>query len=131
MEYDELMRLAHENLTNAYAPYSGVQVSAAILCESGEVFRGVNVENASYGATICAERAATVAAVSSGNRDFKAIAITSSLTQDISPCGICRQVLFEFNENMDVVLGKTGDITVHKLNDLLPSGFGKDDLQNV
>jgi len=110
----------------AYAPYSGYHVGAALLAENGEIFSGCNVENASYGLTICAERAAVSRAVAEGCRRFRAIAIVSPSDPPAAPCGACRQVLAEFAEDMDVILGDAeGNETAQMtLKDLLPFRFG-------
>ena len=101
----KLFRMAEKARELAYAPFSGYKVGAAIRAYSGEVFTGVNVENSTYGATICAERTACVKAVSEGFTDFRAIAISAE-DDEAMPCGICRQFLFEFAEDMDVITGK-------------------------
>lgn len=121
----ELMTIAEEMCEKAYAPYSGFKVGAALLSEDGRVFTGCNVENATYGATICAERTAAVKAVSEGVTKFAAIAITNAGGGLTYPCGICRQVLSEFaDEDMRVILkDKKGHITVHTLGELMPFSF--------
>jgi cytidine deaminase len=119
-----LIAQAQAARTQAYAPYSRYPVGAALLAADGQVFTGCNVENATYGATICAERTAVVKAVSEGVRAFTAIAIVTR--NGGSPCGICRQTLFEFAPEMTVIMAdETGAIT-HEgpLADLLPLGFG-------
>lgn len=119
-----LIAAASEARANAYVPYSRYPVGAAILTASGAVFTGCNVENATYGATICGERTATVKAISEGERDFQAVAVVTS--NGASPCGICRQVLYEFGPEMTIVLADEGG-AVHwegPLSDLLPLGFG-------
>ena len=94
---DELFALAAEAAMASYSPYSGFRVGAALLSSDGTVFTGTNVENRSYGLTICAERSALVAAVTAGHREFSAIAIsTPDASYPVSPCGACRQVLTEF-----------------------------------
>ena len=128
-DYRRLLDLAIENLDNAYAIYSDCKVSAALLCEDGSVVLGVNVENASYGGTICAERSAFVSAISCGKRDFQAIAVATSLEDAIMPCGICRQFMLEFNKELDVIIGDKKGFKVYQLGDLLPSSFGKEDLK--
>ncbi len=122
---DELVEKALKILDNAYAPYSGVKVAAALETGDGSVFLGVNVENASYGLTICAERAAVAAAVAAGKRRFKRIVIVSNLEEPIPPCGACRQVLAEFAEDMEIVSvsAKTGKRRVWRLRELLPEAF--------
>ena len=126
-----LMRSAMDHLGNAYAPYSGFFVSAALLSEDGTVFHGVNCENASYPAGICAERAAFSAAVSAGHRRFAAIAIVGGKQGKIegicAPCGICRQVMREFCDPAAfLILLGTGedDIREYTLDALLPESFG-------
>jgi cytidine deaminase len=112
----------------AYAPYSNYRVGAALLAADGTVFTGCNVENASYGATICAERTAVVKAVSEGVREFAAIAITTS--NGGSPCGICRQVMYEFAPGLTVIMADGDGSITHEgpLFDLLPLGFAPSDL---
>ena len=123
MEDRELFLTAQRMLPRAYAPFSKFKVGAALLTVTGEVFTGVNVENSSYGGTICAERTACVKAVSEGFHDFSAIAIASSGGEAL-PCGICRQFLFEFNDDLRVITGDDADhLHVHTLNELLPGGF--------
>lgn len=119
----ELMEYARSVSENAYAPYSGFHVGAALLTSDGEVYTGVNVENASYGATICAERSAVSAAVSDGSREFEAIAVYSP-DGSASPCGICRQVLLEFNDALRVITyNDRGQLEACALSGLLPKGF--------
>ncbi len=118
-----LIAAALQARQRAYAPYSHYAVGAALLAADGALFTGCNVENASYGATICAERTAVVKAVSEGVRDFTAIAIATRNAG--SPCGICRQVLFEFAPRIIVILVDEMGQVVHEgpLTDLLPLGF--------
>jgi len=121
---DELVEAAKAVLNNAYAPYSKFKVAAAVKTRSGKVYTGVNVENASYGLTVCAERVAVFKAVSEGEREFVAIAIASDSPEKTVPCGACRQVLYEFSEDMDVIMAnRDGDYEVARLKDLLPRGF--------
>lgn len=123
MEYKELFRLADKARENAYVPFSGFQVGAALLTEDGQVYTGVNVENSSYGATICAERTAFVKAISEGQRSFSAIAVASSGGEAL-PCGICRQFMYEFCPQLDVITGEDeNSLRVQKLSQLLPEGF--------
>lgn len=118
-----LYRRAQEASENAYAPYSHFCVGAALLACDGELFTGVNVESASYGATVCAERTALVKAVSQGAREFAAIAI-ASCQGEAWPCGICRQMLYEFSPDMLVITGEDEEhLEVVTLSKLLPRGF--------
>jgi len=120
----DLIAAAAEARQAAYVPYSRYPVGAAILTASGAVISGCNVENATYGATICGERTAAVKAVSQGERDFRAIAVVTS--NGASPCGICRQVLYEFGPAMTVILADDQGAVQWEgpLSDLLPLGFG-------
>ena len=124
-----LIEAAQQVRSNAYVPYSHYQVGAALLTPSGKVFTGCNVENASYGATICAERSAVVKAISEGEQDFVAAVVITE--NGGSPCGICRQVMFEFAPDMTIVLVDGSGKMVHEsaLYDLLPLGFGPDKLR--
>ena len=124
MEPEKLVEIALRARERAYAKYSGFRVGAALLTKSGRVFTGVNVENASYGLTVCAERVAVFKAISEGEREFVAIAIASDSSEKTVPCGACRQVLYEFSEDMDVIMAnRNGDYETVKLKDLLPKGF--------
>lgn len=119
----ELYRIANDVKENAYAPYSGFRVGAALLTRSGKVYTGVNVENASYGATLCAERGAVAKAVSEGEREFRALAVASSAGEAM-PCGICRQVLMEFEPELRVITGKDEEhLESYSLQELLPGAF--------
>ncbi|MBO5150125.1 MAG: cytidine deaminase, partial [Anaerotignum sp.] len=104
MTDEKLVALAKEAMEHAYVPYSHFKVGAALLAKDGRVFKGCNIENASYGATNCAERTAIFKAVSEGCREFDAIAIVASSGDLVPPCGICRQVLFEFLPDGKVIL---------------------------
>ncbi|CAB3399580.1 unnamed protein product [Caenorhabditis bovis] len=119
-----LLRNAINAMQFAYSPYSKFQVGAALLCDNGEIIQGANHENASYGATICAERSAIVAALSKGHRKFKAIAISTELADPCSPCGVCRQFLIEFGD-YKVILGSstTDNIILTSTYGLLPYAF--------
>ena len=126
----KLIKTAIEAQKKAYATYSNYAVGAALLTKSGQVFTGVNVENAVYGETICAERTAVVKAVSEGEKEFEAIAV---VTKDGgTPCGSCRQVMAEFGLEMVVVIADEKGNVLHEvtLADLLPSAFGPANLQN-
>ena len=131
MTKEELCQKAREMTKMAYAPYSHFRVGAALECTDGTVFTGCNIENAAYGPTNCAERTAVFKAVSEGYRSFVRIAIAGETEQFCAPCGVCRQVLSEFDPQlkMEVILvnrdGKTKELT---LADLLPYSFGSDNL---
>lgn len=127
----ELIHSALDARKTSYAPYSGYAVGAALLTDGGKVYQGVNIENASYGATNCAERTAFFKAVSEGERSFKAIAIVGGLIGEepvdyAYPCGVCRQVMQEFTDNdFCVIVAKSvSDYQLYKLDELLPFGFG-------
>lgn len=127
MEDLELKELAVMAMKNSYSPYSNFKVGAALLTDKG-IYTGCNIENSSYGATVCAERTAALKAVSEGARTFYKIAIVCSSGEPAYPCGICRQVLSEFaKEDFEVILqqGKDG-IAVYKLTELLPFAFTSD-----
>jgi cytidine deaminase len=126
--WDALRRAATQARTNAYAPYSGFAVGAAVLTKSGAVFAGCNVENASYGATICAERAALAAAVAAGERELRALVITSSAKSPTPPCGICRQCLAELSPNLPIRSYADGGRTEYELASLIPEVFGREQL---
>ena len=126
---DELLAAARTAAEQAYSPYSKIRVGAALLAEDGRVFHGCNVENASYGLTLCAERAAAVAAVTAGARAFRTIAIWTSLGRSLPPCGACRQFLAEFAPDLRVVVGSdSGDRIDASLRELLPNAMGPSDL---
>ena len=119
MEYKELLDMAKSARKNAYAPYSKFYVGAALLAESGNIYTGCNVENLSFGATICAERCAIAKAVSEGERGFSAIAVYAG-EKFTSPCGICLQTIYEFAKDIDIILADNGTMKVYKLQELMP-----------
>ena len=126
MTHQKLIELAAQARKNAYAPYSGFLVGAALLCSDGSVYTGCNVESASYTPTCCAERVAVFKAVSEGKRDFRAIAIVGGRANEDAlepcyPCGVCRQVLSEFSDGeLEIYFGDGSRTT---LGELLPHGF--------
>ena len=128
----ELVDLAFTMLERSYVPYSHFPVGAALECADGTVFTGCNIENAAYGPTICAERTALVKAVSEGHRDFKRIAIVGRSAGYCWPCGTCRQMLYEFAPDLEVLVARgDGDFVKTTLRELLPSGFGPKDLEMI
>ena len=119
----ELIEKAAAMLDMAYIPYSHFPVGAALECEDGTVYTGCNIENASYGLTICAERTAVFKAVSEGHTKFKRIVIAGRCEDYCWPCGACRQVLYEFGPDMEVIcLNRDGDLRRMPLKELLPHG---------
>ena len=116
--------------TTAYAPYSKFRVGAAALCSDGTVYTGCNIENASYPCGICAERVAVSKAVSDGKTDIAAIAVIGSSAEKCTPCGVCRQFMYEFSPDMTVFCcDKGGNYDEHALYELLPRGFGAKSLK--
>ncbi len=121
----ELLNRALQARQRSYAPYSQYAVGAALLTDAGAVYEGANVENASYGLSICAERVAMFKAIYAGERSFATIAIAGAEGVLCSPCGACRQVLFEFAPELDVVMGTgAASFEASTLKELLPRGFG-------
>ncbi len=124
----ELVKRAFSVAEKAYAPYSKFTVGASLLCKNGKIYDGCNVENASYGATICAERSAFASAISGGEREFEAIAIVGkkqgAKMDFCSPCGICRQFMTEFcDKDFRIYLSDGSDIKEYTLGELIPLSF--------
>lgn len=130
MDYKELISTALKFREKAYVPYSNFKVGAAVITEDDTLYGGCNIENASYGATNCAERTAIFKAVSEGHRSIKAIAIVGDVSTYTYPCGICRQVMAEFADaSIPVILIKNEeDYIVKTLEEVLPGAFTKRDL---
>jgi cytidine deaminase len=129
IDWDTLVAAAREARENAYAPYSGFPVGAAILSGSGRVFAGCNVENATYGLTVCAERNAVGNMVAQGEREIRAIAIITGAASTTPPCGMCRQTLAEFAQEVPVYLASTTPGVMARtttLSKLLPDAFRGD-----
>ncbi len=125
MAPEELIRQAMQARERAYAPYSGFKVGAVVLGGTGRLYEGCNVENASYGASLCAERVALGQAIAAGEEDIQAVAVVADTEGICSPCGICRQVLIEFGRNIDVVMANMrGDYKIVRSEDLMPYAFG-------
>ena len=132
---EELIALALEARLKSYSPYSGFAVGAALRTKSGKIYTGTNVENAAFAPTNCAERTAFFKAVSEGETEFSEIAIVGGKvgadpSEYVTPCGVCRQVMREFcDDEFEIIVGKSAEeYTVYKLPELLPCGFGPDDL---
>lgn len=125
-DYFKLIEHSIAAKKNSYSPYSKFSVGAAVLSLNNKIYTGTNVECASYSLTICAERVAFSKAISEGEKKFKAVAITSSKNIFIFPCGACRQFMYEFGNDIDVILVKSkNQFTIRKLLELLPEGFDK------
>ena len=124
MGNNELLEVAEKAMQKAYAPYSGFMVGAALVADNGNVYSGCNIENASYGATLCAERTAISMAVADGNRNISKIAIVSSSEEYTFPCGICRQVMAEFMKpDSLIILSEGNNVKEFRLDELLPHSF--------
>ena len=124
------LTMAQKAMKHAYVPYSQFHVGACLVCADGSIYTGCNIENASYGVTVCAERVALWKAVSEGKREFSLLALTSDNTEITYPCGICRQALLEFSPDLLLVCASKNlaDAKQVRLSDLLPHSFSKKDL---
>ena len=131
MDYNKLAKKAVEAKSKAVPPYSNFHVGAALLTEGNKVYLGGNIETSSYSLTICAERVALFKAISEGEKNFKAIAITSDDKDFCSPCGACRQVMHDLcGDELDVVMvNQKNELKILKLSELLPLPFGDDKLK--
>lgn len=129
--YKELIKEAVEAKSKAIATYSNFQVGSALLTEEGKIYQGANIENASYGLSICAERTAVFGALLNGERKFKAIAIAGDSQDCLAPCGACRQIILEFcGKDIDVIMiNKNGDTKTMKMDQLLPCSFNEESLK--
>lgn len=131
LDYKDLIEKAREAYKNAYVPYSHYPVGAAVKWESGRITSGCNVENASYGLTVCAERNAVFCGAAQGERKIKAVAVAVPGEDMPSPCGACRQVIREFARDCLVILANgKGEIQVKSLQEILPGSFGPEFLSN-
>lgn len=131
MDYSKLMQIACKAREFAYAPYSDFKVGCAVITSTGKVYTGANIENISFGASICAERVALNKAISEGEKDFIALAVCGGKGEELapvcSPCGICRQVIAEFcKPNFIILLGTPQNFRSYTLSDLLPLNFTAD-----
>lgn len=129
IDYKKLINTALKYQQNAYAPYSKFLVGACIQTKSGKFFGGVNIENASYPCGVCAERVAVSKAISEGEKDVLAVAITSSGNDYCYPCGMCRQFLSEFGNIKVIIARSVTDYKEHDIKDLLPSMFDSGNLK--
>jgi cytidine deaminase len=122
----KLLRAARAATKKAYAPFSKLKVGAAVLTAKGRIFSGCNIENSSYGLTICAERVAISKAVSAGEREVNAVLVYADTAKLMPPCGACLQVINEFSENAEIVLSNGRSTKTYHLRELLPLGFRLD-----
>lgn len=123
MTDEQLLKIANDVRPRAYAPYSGFKVGAALLCVDGTVFTGVNIENASFGPSVCAERTAFFKAISEGHRRFVKIAVTCEKPY-CAPCGVCRQVMAEHAPHLEILMGNPqGTFKRTSIRELLPESF--------
>lgn len=127
-ERDNLVQAASEARTHAYVPYSHFPVGAAVMGGSGKLYTGCNIENASYGLTVCAERTAVFNAISAGERQISTVAVVADTPAPTAPCGACRQVMAEFGVQTIIMANTTGLIRTVAMNELLPYAFGRNDL---
>lgn len=129
--FQKLINKAEEARLNAYAPYSKFTVGSAVMTKEGAIFTGCNIENASLGLSICAERVAIYKAVSSGYKSFKALAIIGDTEEPCTPCGACRQVMLEFSPDMEIIMTNLNQkIKITKAKELLPDIFQGEILKN-
>lgn len=134
MSYEPLIEAAIKARENAYVPYSDFKVGAAVLMEDDSIVSGCNIENASYGATNCAERTAIFTAIAKGHKRIKAVAVIGDEHNYTYPCGICRQVIVEFAANRDIpilIVKNQKDYLVKTLEEILPGAFTKDALDDA
>ena len=126
----ELIKLAIENKKNSYSPYSNFRVSSVVLTKKGNIYKGVNIENAAYSVTLCAERSALSSAISAGDREIDTIVITGDSTMTY-PCGVCRQFMAEFldSDSKIVIANSIENYKIYGLDDILPYNFSKKDLE--
>ncbi|MEJ6952024.1 cytidine deaminase [Natronospora cellulosivora (SeqCode)] len=129
-EIIKLIKEAKKARANAYSPYSKFPVGAALLTKEGKIFSGVNIENASYGLSNCAERTAIFKALSEGYKDFTAIAVIADTERPVPPCGSCRQVIYEFAENLTIIMSNLNyQYKKMSIRDLLPGAFNRKDIK--
>ncbi|HOJ88472.1 MAG TPA: cytidine deaminase [Pseudothermotoga sp.] len=123
MNNEELIRIAKESMNKAYAPYSEFRVGAVVVTKNGKIFTGCNIENSSYGLTICAERVAIFSAIAAGETQIEKLVVVADTIEPVSPCGACRQVMSEFGDFEVILANLQGKVTTTKVSDLLPHAF--------
>lgn len=131
MKIKELIKLAIEAREYAYVPYSNFKVGAVVLTKDGKTFSGCNIESASFTPTICAERTALAKAISEGHRDIDTIVVVGSLKKLSFPCGVCRQLIIEFGNDIKIIVAKNiNEYKTYTINELLPESFGPEDIKH-
>lgn len=123
MKNEDLIKIAVDSMTRAYTPYSSFPVGAVVITKNGRIFTGCNIENSSYGLTICAERVAIFSAISAGEREIEKLVVVADTSEPVSPCGACRQVMSEFGDFEVVLANLTGKFTITRVSELLPYAF--------
>lgn len=128
----QLIKETIENKKNSYSPYSNFRVSALVITDTGKIYKGVNIENASYSATICAERVAMSKAISEGEKKIKTLILTAD-AKDTSPCGVCRQFMAEFmdKDSQIIMANSIDDYKIYTMEEILPLSFNKDKLEEI
>jgi cytidine deaminase len=127
--YARLLNKAKTARKNAYCPYSKFKVGAAVLAGRTKIYTGANVENASYGLSCCAERVAVFKAVADGHREITAVAVAGPGARPTAPCGACRQVIYEFGRNADVIMPGKNKAFVKRISELMPEAFGGENIK--
>lgn len=123
LKNEDLIKMAIESLNKAYAPYSGFKVGAVVVTSSGKIFTGCNIENSSYGLTICAERVAIFSAIAAGERQIEKLVVVADTPEPVSPCGACRQVMSEFGDFEVILANLVGKYNTTRVSELLPYAF--------
>ena len=131
-EIKQLIQIALDNKENSYSPYSNFRVSSVVKMKSGAIYKGVNIENAAYSPSLCAERSAMSAAISNGERGFSYIVVNGD-SKDTYPCGVCRQFIREFADfdTQIVIANSTDDYKIYTIENLLPHSFSNEDLKEI
>lgn len=123
LKNEDLIKMAIESLKKAYAPYSGFKVGAVVVTSNGKIFTGCNIENSSYGLTICAERVAIFSAIAAGERQIEKLVVVADTPEPVSPCGACRQVMSEFGDFEVILANLVGKYNTTRVSELLPYAF--------
>lgn len=127
---DKMYEIAKKTIEKAYVPYSEFPLAAVLMTKEGKFFTGVNIENAAFGSTMCAERTAVFKAVSEGYKEFETLLILSKTKKPVTPCGACRQVINEFSKDLEIIMMTYDKDKIIKTNrELLPGSFNRDDME--